>query len=285
MEQRPLGRTGHQSTIAIFGTAAFWEISQEQANRALDRAMLHGVNHIDVAPQYGQAEERLGHWLAPHRDRFFLGCKTLERKRDAAWAELHHSLEMLHTDHLDLYQLHAVGTMAELDEALGPGGAIEAFEQARNEGLVRHLGITGHGSEVLAVQLAALDRFDFETIMFPINPRLYADLTYRQQAEQLLAKAMERNVGVMIIKAIARGPWGEHDKEYTTWYRPLDTPTAIAHTIRFALSQPGVTAVVSAGDVRLLPMILQAAEGYTLMSNAEQEALIAEFAHHEPLFV
>lgn len=284
MEKRRLGRTGHMSSVIIFGTAAFWEIDQQGANAALDMARAAGVNHIDVAPQYGLAEERLGPWLEQRRDQFFVGCKTLERERDAAWAQLHESLGKLRTDHLELYQLHAVGTFDELDKAFAPGGAIEALARARDEGLTRYLGITGHGLQAPAVHAAAVERFDFDTVMFPIHPRLYADADYRRDAERLLDLCARRDVGVMIIKAVTKGPWGEKPKAYNTWYEPYDKQREIQQGVRFALSQHPVTGIPSAGDVRLLPMVLEAGKNFQPMSAAEQAALIEASRALEPLF-
>lgn len=284
MQQRRLGRTGHMSSIVIMGTAAFWEISQQDADKALDLALAKGVNHIDVAPQYGQAEERTGPWLESRRDQFFVGCKTLERERQPAWVELQRSLEKLRTDHLDLYQLHAVGTFEELDQAMAPGGAIETLMEAREQGLTRWLGITGHGIDVAKVQAEALERFDFDTVMFPIHPRLYGDPEYRKDTEHLLKLCAERDVGVMIIKAVTKGPWGEQPKAYNTWYQPHDKQAQIETGVRFALSQPGVTGIPSAGDVRLLPMILDSAERYQPMTADEQEQAIRESLALEPLF-
>jgi aryl-alcohol dehydrogenase-like predicted oxidoreductase len=283
VKKRRLGRTGHMSSVVIMGTAALWEISQEGANAALDLALAHGVSHIDVAPQYGMAEERVGPWLEHRRHRFFVGCKTQERSRESAWAELHRSLERLRVDALDLYQLHAVGTFEELDKALAPGGAIEALVEAREAGLTRYLGITGHGLQAPAVHAAALERFDFDTVMFPLNPTLYADPSFRRDAERVLRMAAERDVGVMIIKSIAKGLWGEREQAYNTWYEPFDTQEEIERGVRFALSQP-VTAIVSAGDVRLLPMVLRAGEEFQSMGADEQAALIEQGAALEPIF-
>jgi predicted aldo/keto reductase-like oxidoreductase len=284
MEKRRLGRTGHMSSIVIMGTAAFWEISQQDANAALDLALMRGVNHIDVAPQYGQAEERTGPWLESRRKQFFLGCKTLERQRPAAWSELQRSLDKLHTNQFDLYQLHAVGTFDELDATFAPGGAMEALIEAKEKGLTRFLGITGHGLDTPKVHAEALRRYDFDTVMFPIHPGLYADAQYRRDTHALLDLCMDRDVGVMIIKAVTKGAWGEHAKKYTTWYEPWDKPTQIELGVRFALSQPGVTALPSPGDVKLLPMVLDAAAHWRPMDAAEQDALIEQSSVLEPLF-
>jgi len=284
MDRRQLGRTGHDSSVVIFGTAAFWEIEPAAAHAALDLAVARGVNHIDVAPQYGKAQDVLGPWLAPRRDRFFLGCKTLEREREAAWADLQNSLRVLQTGYVDLYQFHAICTLEQLDQVFAPGGAFEAFQRARDEGLTRYLGITSHGMDAPRVQLAALERYDFDTVMFPLNPRLYADAGYRQAAETLLAVCRERAVGVQIIKSIAREPWNERDKTYNSWYEPDASPDEIAKGVQFALSQPGVTAIVSAADVRLLPLIYDAADRFAPMDAAAQDALIAERAGRALIF-
>lgn len=284
MEQRRLGRTGHMSSVVIFGAAAFYQIDRETAEQALDVALAGGVNHIDVAPQYGQGEERVGPWLETRRDHFFLGCKTLERNRAEAWAEMHRSLDILRTDHFDVYQLHAVGTMEDLDRAFAPGGAIEALAEAKEKGYTRFLGITGHGLEAPKVHLEALRRFDFDTVMFPINPVLYANADYRRDAEHLLETCVARDVGVMIIKSITKGPWGDKPKTYNSWYEPFDQQDMITLGVRFALSQPGVTGIASAADVRLLPMILKAGDEFVPMSVDEQAEAIAQAEALEPLF-
>lgn len=287
METRRLGRTNHQSTLVIMGTAAFWEIDQEGANAALDLAQSYGVNHIDVAPQYGNAQRVLGEWLAAEpgrRANFFIGCKTLERSRDAAWADLENSFKLLHTDHLELYQLHAITTQEELDAALAPGGAIETLVEARAQGLVDYLGLTGHGLQAPALQLQALQRFDFDTLMVPIYPALYASAQYRRDMAALLAEAQARDVGIMAIKSAARGAWPAGVKTHQTWYQPYTTYPEVERGVRFALSQPGVTAIPSVGDVRILPLVLKAAENFRPMTPEEQEAAIAATAGETPIF-
>jgi aryl-alcohol dehydrogenase-like predicted oxidoreductase len=285
MEKRRLGRTGHMSTVVIFGGAAFGQISQEDANAALDLALAHGVNHLDIAPSYGQSEERTGPWLErQNRDQFFVGCKTLERSRQGAWAELQRSLDKLRVKQLDLYQLHAITNFDGLNAALAQGGAIETLMEAREKGLTKYLGITGHGLDSPEVFANALERFDFDTVMFPIHPRLYADPTYRGNAERLLQMCADREVGVMIIKSITRAAWGTQEKNYNTWYQPYDEQQKITQGVRFALSQPGVTGVPSAGDTRLLPMVLEAADNFKPMSRDEQEALIEQSRELDPMF-
>ena len=283
MQTRRLGRTGHMSTIIIFGSAAFAKLDQGAADAAMVRVLESGVNHIDVAPSYGDAELRLGPWLEKHRHRFFLGCKTQLRGRDEAWQQLHDSLRRLRVEALDLYQLHAVTTMEELDRCLAPGGSMEALLQARDKGLTRFLGLTTHGLQAPAVGLGALERFDFDSILFTLNAHMWADEDYRRDATALLKMTAERDVGTMVIKAWARGPWGDRPPRYHTWYEPLEDALEIEAGLRFALSQP-VTGAISAGDARLLPMILDAASRYQPMDAAEQNALMRTAAHYEPLF-
>ncbi len=283
MKTRRFGRTGHESTLAIFGAAAFYEISQEQADKTMELVIASGINHIDVAPSYGQAEQRLGPWLARERERFFLGCKTTERTRQGAHDELRRSLERLQVSNFDLYQFHAVGSMKELDQVTQPGGALEAVIEARDEGLVKYVGITGHGLDVPNIFLEALQRFDFDSVLFPLNFILYANPDYRHQAEQLLALCTRRNIGVMIIKSIARGPWGDKPKKNTTWYEPFIDREWIQKSITFALSQ-AVTGICTAGDVKLLPLVLEACENFSGYSEGEQATLIARANEFEPLF-
>jgi aryl-alcohol dehydrogenase-like predicted oxidoreductase len=264
MQKRRFGRTDHQSTVAIFGAAALSKVSQDVADIAMQQIIDAGVNHIDVAPSYGDAEERVGPWLARHRERFFLGCKTMERRKEDAASELRRSLERLQVD--------------------APGGALEAILEAREQGLVRFIGITGHGFQAPAVFLEALRRFDFDTVLFPINFVQYAISEYRINADALLDVCGEKDIGTMVIKAICRGPWGDLQKTHTTWYQPFESADMIQGSINFALSQP-VTGLCTAGDVTLLPMFLEACERFQPMDEDQQEALIQTASGYEPLFV
>jgi predicted aldo/keto reductase-like oxidoreductase len=283
LKTRRFGRTNHESTIAIFGAAAFYEISQEQADRTMELIIASGINHIDVAPSYGQAEERLGPWIETERSRFFLGCKTTQRTKEAAKSELHHSVELLRTNSFDLYQFHAVNTMAELDQITSKGGALECVLDARNEGLLTNIGITGHGLEVPRIFLEALQRFDFDTVLFPLNFILYANQKYRQEAETLLAECARQDVGVMIIKSIAKGPWGNKQKKNTTWYEPFIEKEWIQKCVDFALSQP-ITGICTAGDISVLPAILESCGSFETMDIREQEELISQASKFEALF-
>lgn len=284
METRCFGRTEHLSTVAIFGGAAFWEISQAEADRVMEAVLEAGVNHIDVAPQYGMAEERLGPWMPRVRDQVFLGCKTMERTYAGALSEMKRSLERLKVDHFDLYQMHAVNTLEDLDAVTSRGGALEAALEAKKNGLTRYVGITGHGYGVPALFSEALDRFDFDSVLFPLNFIQFADPVFRKNTEMLLKKCRARNVGVMAIKSICRGPWGEQPKGYTTWYQPFDTPEKIQQAVNFVLSQD-VTGICMAGETRLLPSILHACQKFTPLSPQAQEELIATAEKYSPLFV
>ncbi len=284
METQRQGRMEHQSTAVILGLAAFWSIDQERANAALDGALEAGINHIDVAPQYGDAQTVLGPWLESRRDRFFLNCKTLERTRDDAWADLQNSLTLLRTSQIDLYQFHAVTTFDDLDQITAPGGAFETFVRARDEGLVRYLGITSHGMLAPQIVVEALNRMDLDAVMFPLNPRLYAEPEYRADSERLLDVCHTRDLAAQVIKAVAKGPWAGREKTFNPWYEPYASPDAIAASLRFALAQPGVTAVLTAADVRLWPAYYRAGEHITPMSPAEQADLIAARAHDPLIF-
>lgn len=283
MQTRRFGRTGHMSTIVIFGAFAVGQLNQREADETMELILAHGVNHIDVAPSYHEAELRLGPWLERHRADFFVGCKTQLRGRQEAREELHRSLERLRIDSFDLFQLHAVTTMDELEQCFAPGGSLEAIVDARREGLTRYIGITSHGLEAPAVLLEALDRFDMDSILFPVNGRMWADGEYRRQAEALLQKAAEKDVGSMAIKAVARGPWDGRPQRYHTWYEPLEDPQAVERALRFTLSQP-VTGAISAGDARLLPAILDAAERFRPMETAEQAEFVGVAQEYGQIF-
>jgi predicted aldo/keto reductase-like oxidoreductase len=283
MQKRRFGRTGHMSTIVIFGAFALGQISQKEADAVMELLLEHGVNHIDVAPSYYDAELRLGPWLEKYRDRFFLGCKTQLRGKEDAHQELHRSLERLRVSNFDLYQLHAVTSLEELDQCFAPGGSMETLVEAREQGLVRYLGITSHGLQAPAVQIEALNRFDFDSVLFTLNFKMWADDAYRRDVTQLLQMAAARDLGTMVIKTWARGPWSGQEPRYHTWYEPFDDAEMIERTMRFTLSFP-ISGVISAGDARLLPMILDAAERLEPMDEAEQTELLATAGRYEPLF-
>lgn len=283
MEKRRFGRTGHKSSVAILGAFAFSEATQQETDQAMEIAIRAGVNHIDIAPTYGHAEQRLRPWMAKERDRFFLGCKTMERDREGALAEMHESLKTMKVDHFDLYQIHAITTQDELDAVLQPGGAIDALREARERGLTRYVGITGHGVDAPGLFLQALERFDFDSVLFPVSYIQFRNETYRKEAQQLIDVCRERDVGTMAIKAVAKGEWGNQEKKYNTWYEPFDEQDQIQKGINFALSY-AVTGICTAGDVTLLPRVLEACQKYQPLNQQERERLIKEQDPYQPLF-
>jgi aryl-alcohol dehydrogenase-like predicted oxidoreductase len=283
METRRFGRTGHMSTVAIFGAAAFGQISQPDADKVMEMVIEAGVNHIDVAPSYGQAEIRIGPWMPRERKRFFVGCKTTERTKEGAWKELHESLKRLQTENFDLYQCHAVTTMEELDAVTMKGGALEAFVEARREGLTQFIGITGHGVDAPQIYLEALRRFDFDSVLFPLNFTQMANPEYREYAEELIAACKAKDVGTMIIKSVTKAPWGNREHTATTWYEPFDNSEEIQKAVNFALSYD-VTGLCTAGDTRVLPIMLKACENFTPLSRSEREEMIESGKQYEPLF-
>jgi aryl-alcohol dehydrogenase-like predicted oxidoreductase len=281
MQTRILGRTGHESSLAILGGAAFWNATPEQTAEPFAAAMAAGVNHLDVAPQYGRAEELLGPLVEQVRDRLFVACKTLRKDPDGVRAQLEESLAKLHCERFDLYQLHAVTDLAELDAR---AGAAEAILQAREEGLCRFVGITGHNLTAPEAHLEALRRYDLDTVMFPVNPRLWADTTYRRAAEALLEEATSRNLGVMAIKAGAARPWGVREHTANTWYEPYVTEAELTRNIRFVLSVPGVQAFCTPGDLGLLPTVLGAARSASQLNGEQMAEAMAETSAEEQIF-
>jgi aryl-alcohol dehydrogenase-like predicted oxidoreductase len=279
---RPLGRTGHESSVLAFGAAALWPLDQADADAAVEDALARGVNHFDVAPSYGDAELRLGPSVERHRERMFLACKTRERRAAGARAELARSLERLRTDRLDLYQCHALSSHVELEQVLGPRGAIAAFEEARDAGQIGFLGITGHHCGVLR---DALERYAFDSVMFPLNPLQAADPDPALDYRPLLETAEQRGVAAIGIKAIARGPWANGAwREYTTWYEPHTKPAVMEERLRYALSHPIATTVLPS-DVRLWPTLFDAAARFEELPVPEREALVEAERGHDPLYV
>ena len=285
IEKIPFGKTGHVSTRTLFGAAALWNCSQAEADRVLDLLFEYGVNHIDTAASYGDAELRIGPWMPQHRDKFFLATKTEKRAYQAAKEELHRSLERLQTDHVDLWQMHILVEPDEWETAMGPGGALEAFIEAREQGLARYLGVTGHGVTVADVHLKSLERYDFDSVLLPYNPTMMQNETYAAGFWRLTAVCQQRNVAVQTIKALSRGPWGDKPKTHNTWYEPFTTQDEIDLAVHWVLSQPGVF-LNTPGDITLLPMVLAAANHFdkTTTTQADITAKMADI-EMEPLFV
>jgi aryl-alcohol dehydrogenase-like predicted oxidoreductase len=281
MEKRRLGRTGWKSTIVALGGAIFiGKPEQREADAFIKFALDRGVNHIDVAPTYGDAEAKLGRWVKEYRKNIFLACKTRNRTRNGAAEELAKSMERLQTDYIDLYQLHALDKPDELDMALGPDGAIQALLEAKRQGLVNHIGITSHNPVNI---LRALKRFDFETVLLPVNCVLKAHPQPENDYGPVLALARERGIGVIAMKSAAKGPWPTENKPYKTWYEPFDTQEDIDKALWFTLSQEVTTATTSS-DIRIARMMIEAAERFTPMSKERQVELLSEVSHLRPLF-
>ncbi len=256
--RHPFGRTGHMSARTLFGGAALWSSSQGEADRVLELLLRYGINHIDTAPRYGDAELRIGPWMDRHRKDFFLATKTRERTYRRAKEQIHKSLERLRVDHVDLLQLHSLADPDEWEVAMGPGGALEAVIEARAQGLVRFIGVTGHGLNIPTMHLRSLKRFDFDAVLMPCNYLLMQNPQYCADFEAVAKVCRERNIAIQTIKSIARGQWGNKEKRRTTWYEPLENQADIDHAVHYVLSQEGLF-LNTVGDVVLLAKVLDAA--------------------------
>lgn len=260
IERIPFGRTGHVSSRVIFGGAALSAMRQDRADRLLDTLLEFGVNHIDVAASYGDAELRVRPWMAQHRDRFFLATKTGERTGDRARAGLERSLERMGVDRVDLIQLHNLVEEDEWEVAHGPGGAVEAMVRAREEGLARFIGVTGHGLRIARMHRRSLERFDFDSVLVPYNHLLYAEPSYRQEFDALTEMCEMRGVAVQTIKSVARRRWEGEDGPRYSWYEPVRDAGAMARAVRFVLARAGLF-LNSSSDATLLRPVLEVASG------------------------
>lgn len=280
MEYRRFGRTGHDSSVLIYGAASLWACDEQVAAESIAQALAAGINHLDTAASYGVSEKVMGPSIPAIRDQIYLTSKSTERTADKAWAELERSLELLQTDHLELWQVHAVCTMAELDEVFAPGGAIEAFQRAKDEGIVSHLGITGHTEQAPSVHLEGLRRFDFDSVLTPLNWVLWQDEQFRSDFEALLAEVTSRDVGLRTIKAMARRPYREGEQRYQTWYMPFNEQTLVTAAISWVLeSFPQVTGIATAGETTLLGQAIEAeANRMSADEAAEVLAAVADYA-------
>ena len=286
METRRLGRLEHESSVLIYGGAALSDVAQEVADDSIRIALDAGINHFDTAPAYGDSELHLGRWMPRIRDRIFLATKTGERLAGNAYASIRRSLERLVVERVDLLQLHAVGDIEDLDRATGSGGAVEGAARAKDEGLVAAIGITGHGMGAPATHLEALHRFPFDTVLTPYNHRLAREPQYLRDFDALVEESRARDVGLMLIKAGARNLWrsGETHR-YATWYEPLDEQAHVDAALAFALARPEVTGICTAGDVRLLPMFVEAERRRGSLGSAEVDEELSRVSEFEPPFV
>ena len=279
MDRRVLGKTGQELSIVGFGGIVVMNVEPAEASRLVAEAIDRGVNYFDVAPSYGNAEERLGPALAPYRDRAFLACKTGKRTKEEAAQELRQSLARMRTDHFDLYQLHALTSMEEMERALGPGGALEAFLEARDAGLIRHIGFSAHSVETA---LAAMDRFDFDSVLFPTNFVLYYQANF---GPQVIERAQQKGVGRLALKAMARTPWAEGQPRTfsKTWYQPVADPEEAALALRFTLSQP-ITAAIPPGEAALFRIALDVAAQFRPLTPEETAELRRRASALQPIF-
>ncbi len=284
MEQRRLGRIGHPTSVLVYGAAALGEVAQDVADASLQQALDAGINHLDTAASYGHAELVMGPTVERVRDQVFLATKSTQRRAEDAWRELNRSLELLRTDHIDLWQVHAVCSLAELDEVFAPGGAIEAFVRAKDEGIASWIGITGHTEQAPVVHAEALRRHDFDSVLTPVNYHLYtADAEFRANFDVLYALVQERDVALRTIKAIARKPWvGEH--RLATWYEPFTEAEDIRAALSWVLGTfPGIAGLATAGETTLLGKAI-AAEA-DRMDVAEAAGHLARVSDYQTIFV
>lgn len=275
LQTRRLGRTEHQSSVAILGGAMFWNATEEETAQAFELALAAGVNHVDIAPSYGHAEVVAGPIIAANRSRLFVGEKTGRRNPDGVRAEMETSLQRLGCDGFDLYQVHGVISLDDLETR---AKAFEAILRARDEGLTRFVGITGHDLGTAAAQLEAVKRYDLDSVMLPVYPRALADDRYAADLAALVDECTRRDVAVMAIKAGAWQPWGDRDKTANPWYEPFTDAERLRRAVDFTLSTPGVVAFCTPGDTTILPAVLEAASAYEPMDPAARDALLAEAA-------
>ncbi|NHN31071.1 aldo/keto reductase [Paenibacillus agricola] len=284
MQSRKLGRLGYDSSVVMFGAASLGKVSQVEADASISFALEHKVNHFDTAASYGEAELRMGPWMPQISKDIFLATKTGERTKEKAKEQIYRSLERLQVDRVDLLQLHAVGTIEELDKCTGTGGALEALLEAKDEGIIGAIGITGHGHEAPATHLEALKRFPFDTVLLPLNYILYAMPEYRKAFDLLLEETQRQETALRVIKAIAKGPWAEHQqRDYATWYEPFDSQDIIDACVHFVLSFPGVSGFATAGDIHLFPKIVDAAERFGSMTDEKAASILSAISgYHSP---
>jgi aryl-alcohol dehydrogenase-like predicted oxidoreductase len=284
---QPFGRSGHMSTRTLFGAASLGHVTQQEADQTLELLLQYGVNHIDVASSYGDAELRIAPWLARYRSQFYVATKADARTAREAKEELRRSLERMRIDYVDLWQLHSLADPIEWDTALSPGGAIDAAIEARKQGLIRAIGVTGHGLQIAATHRRSLERFDFDTVLLPYNYITMQNPYYAENFNALLATCQQRNIAVQTIKSIAYKPWLGRPHTHDTWYEPLDDQQDIDLAVHWVLKQPGIF-LNTVGDLHLLPKVLDAASRFQADASGptdEQMRALAVRLGMVPLFV
>jgi aryl-alcohol dehydrogenase-like predicted oxidoreductase len=276
--KQPFGRSGHASTRIIFGSYALSKATQTEADHILDLLLKYEVNHIDTAAGYGNAEERIGPWMEKHRDDFFLATKSRSRSYDGAWKDLQRSLSRLKVDQIDLWQMHGLTNPVSWEKVMRPGGALEAFIEAREKGLVRFLGITGHGDKVPEMHKQSLEHFDFDTVLLPYNYLQMQKPRYANNFNELIEDCRARNIAVQTIKSIVRKPWGTSSQTHNTYfYEPLISQDSIDRAVHWSLGLSD-SFLITAGDMRLLPKILDASTRFEKQpSDTEMSKLVNEF--------
>lgn len=286
MEQRRLGRLGHMDSVLVHGGAALSEVSQDEADRSIELALAAGVNHLDTAADYGDSELRLAPWMPRIRDQIFLSTKTRDRDHDGAKRSINRSLERLGVERVDLLQLHGIGSVETLDEVTGPRGALAAALEARDEGLIGAIGITGHGDGAPATHLEALARHPFDTVLTPWNFILSRDEGYRRDFEALADEVGRQDAGLMIIKTISRRNWPtEGEERYATWYEPFDRQEQIDAALAFVLSHEAVTSIAMVGDVGLMPMLLEAERNRHELAADDVERILSRDEDYSSPFI
>jgi predicted aldo/keto reductase-like oxidoreductase len=285
MLKRTIGRLGYEGSVVMFGAASLGGVTQSEADQSITYALENGVNHFDTAAGYGDAELRMAPIISKARDDIFLATKTGQRSKKEAKEEIYRSLKRMQVDSVDLLQLHAVGSMEELDLCTARGGALEAAIEAKEEGIVKAIGITGHGHQAPVVHLEALRRYPFETVLFPLNYYMYSIPEYREAVDALMEESLRQTVAVRVIKAIAKGPWGVAQKRnYATWYEPFDQQEIIDACVHFVLSFPGVAGFASAGDIHLFPLIVQAVQAYGSMNEDQVKHILGSLTEYKSVF-
>jgi aryl-alcohol dehydrogenase-like predicted oxidoreductase len=281
--KQAFGRTGHMSTRVIFGGAALWEMTQDEADQVLELLLQHGINHIDTAPTYGDSELHIGPWMERHRDDFFLATKVDLRTYDEAWGQIRASLERLRVDHLDLIQLHNLIEPEEWEVAMGPNGSLKAVIEAREQGLTRFIGVTGHGVTAATMHMKSLERFDFDSVLITYSYILMQNPNTTAEFDSMMELCRERDIAVQTIKSVTRRPWGNREKTHTTWYEPLDEQESIDKAVHWVLGNTDVF-LISVGDTHILPKVLDAARRFEARpSEEEMQALLSDQAM-APLF-
>jgi aryl-alcohol dehydrogenase-like predicted oxidoreductase len=283
IDKQPFGNTGHLSSRIIFGSVCLYQADQDAANKVLETLLEHGINHIDTAPSYGNAELRVGPWMNQYRERFFLATKTDERTYSAAREQFYRSLERLRVDLVDLLQMHNLTDVVQREFAMGPGGALDFLIEARDKGLARFIGITGHGILAPRMHFQSLARFNFDTVLVPCNYLLMQNPKYRADFNQLASYCRDHSIAVQTIKSAARGLWGDKPRSHTTWYEPLNNEDTVNKSVQWVMGNTDAF-LITTGDLQVLPKFLAAAAGFIKVPSDEEMETMVSKQEMQPLF-